>query len=202
VSDEVLREVWSFVAALQRRRLAHGNLDTTSILVSVRGATLIDLACANVDANNAALGADVVELLASLSLLVGVDRAVAAARAELPNHALERAVPMIQSAVLSKPTRTAIEKQELLDSLRDTAAAAVGIENVELAPVRRITIGAAVSFVGSLVLLTYVFNLAANWDQTWEVFKSANLDLCHPGHLFDDFDVLLGSNELARGDDH
>ena len=26
--------------------------------------------------------------------------------------------------------------------------------------------------------------------------------LCHPGHRFDDFDVLLGSNELARGDDH
>lgn len=175
VSDKVLREVCSCVAALQRRRLAHGNLDTSSILVSVRGVTLIDLSRANVDANNAALGADVVELLASLSLLVGVDRAVAAARAELPDDVLKRAVPMIQSAVLSKQTRTAIEKKELLDSLRDTTAAAVGIENVELAPVRRITIGAAVSVVGSFVLLAYVFNLAANWDQTWEVFKSANL---------------------------
>ena len=175
VSDETLRDLWSSVAALQRRRLAHGNLDTTSVLISADGATLVDLGRANVDASDAALGADVVELLASLALLVGIDRAVDAARAELPDDVLERAVPMIQSAVLSKQTRAAFENNELLDSLRDATAAAVGIEQVELAPVRRITIGGAISFVGSLVLLGYVFNLAANWDQTWEAFKSANL---------------------------
>ena len=178
VSDETLRELWSYVAALQHRRLAHGNLDTTSILVGTDGVTLVDLGHANVDASEAALGADVVELLVSLALLVGVDRAVDAARAELPDDVLERVVPMIQSAALSKQTRAAVEDNELLHPLRDATAAAVGIERVErveLAPVRRITIGGAVSFVGSLVLLAYVFNLAANWDQTWEAFKSANL---------------------------
>jgi len=177
VADGVLRELWSHVARLQRRRLAHGALDSTNVMVDGDEVTLVDLSAANVDASDETLGADVAELLASLAFLVGVDRTVATAAAELPTDVLERAVPMLQEAVLSKDTRRSYKDldDDLLENLRDASAAAAGIEKVELAPVRRITIGGAVSLVGSLVLVWYVFNLATNWDETWEAFTAANL---------------------------
>jgi uncharacterized protein (TIRG00374 family) len=83
---------------------------------------------------------------------------------------------MIQQAVLSAPVRRRYkDDDELLAELRDTAAAAAGIDKVELAPVRRLTIGGIVSLVGSLVLVGYLFNLATNWDQMWDAFSSADL---------------------------
>jgi uncharacterized protein (TIRG00374 family) len=196
VSDEVLHELWSHVAALQHRRLAHGQLDTTNVVIGADGVVLVDLERANLDAGEGALGADVAELLASLALLVGVDRAVESACAELPAHVLERAVPMVQASVLSKRTRDAYEDDDLLDALRDATAAAIGVEKVELAPVRRITIGGAVSFVGSLVLLGYVFNLATNWDQTWEAFTTADLIYAIPIILLMISTYLSGSMSL------
>jgi undecaprenyl-diphosphatase len=176
VSDALMRNLWSHVAQLQQRRLAHGTLDATNVMVDGDRVTLVDFAKANIDADDATLGADVAELLASLTLLVGVDRAVAGAAVELPVDVLERAVPLLQAAVLSTDTRRAYkDRNDLLDSLRDAAAAQAELEQVELAPVRRITIGGAVSLVGSLVLVWYVVNLASNWDQTWEAFTSADL---------------------------
>lgn len=177
VTDEVLRELWGHVARLQHRRLAHGSLDSTNVMVDGDEVMLVDLSAANLDAGDDTLGADVAELLASLALLVGVDRAVTTAAEVLPADVLERAVPLLQEAVLSKDTRRSYKDldDDLLEKLRDAAAAAVGIEKVTMAPVRRITIGGAVSLVGSLVLVWYVFNLATNWDQTWEAFTTADL---------------------------
>ena len=177
VTDEVLRELWGHVARLQHRRLAHGSLDSTNVMIDGDQVVLVDLSAANLDPGDETLGADVAELLASLALLVGVDRAVATAAEELPADVLERAVPLLQEAVLSKDTRRSYKDldDDLLENLRDAAAAAVGIEKVTMAPVRRITIGGAVSLVGSLVLVWYVINLATNWDQTWEAFTTANL---------------------------
>jgi uncharacterized protein (TIRG00374 family) len=176
VNDEVLDVLWSAVAGLQERRLAHGALDASNVMVDGDRVTLVDLARADIRATDEALGADVAELLASLALLVGADRAVDRAAANVPTDVLGRAVPLIQRAVLTAPTRRRYkDDQQLLDTLRDRAASAAGIDSVELAPVRRITVGGIVSLVGSLVLMAYVFNLAANWDQTWEAFTSADL---------------------------
>ena len=177
VTDEVLRTLWGHVARLQHRHLAHGSLDATNVMVNGNQVTLVDLSSADVDASDATMGADVAEMLASLALIVGADRAVATAAEELPPDVLERAVPLLQEAALSKETRRSYKElgDDLLENLRDAAAEAVGIEKVAMAPVRRITIGGAVSLVGSLVLVWYVFNLAANWDQTWEAFTTANL---------------------------
>ncbi len=175
-SDAAVHDLWSQVARLQRRRLAHGALNSSNVIIDDDRATLVDLARADLDADDDALGADVAELLASLTLLIGADRAVDAAVAALPTDVVARAVPMLQTAVFTGDTRVGYKAdKELLDSLRDAAAAAAGIEKVTLAPVRRVTVGGVVSLVGSLVLLAYVVNLAANWDQVWDAFTTADL---------------------------
>ncbi len=178
IDDSLLDELWANVARLQERRFAHGALDATNVIVDGDGdrVTLVDLGKADLLASDETLGADVAELLASLTLLVGVERTVDRAAANLPTEVLVRAVPLIQQAVLSAPVRRRYkDDDELLDELRDTAAAAAGIDTVELAPVRRLTVGGIVSLVGSLVLVWYLFNLATNWDQMWAAFSSADL---------------------------
>jgi uncharacterized protein (TIRG00374 family) len=84
---------------------------------------------------------------------------------------------LIQEAVLTRPTRRALREtgdiDSLLTELRDRAATASGIEKVELTPVQRITIGGAVSLVGSLVLAWYVFSLASDWNEIWDALTTA-----------------------------
>ena len=122
------------------------------------------------------LGADVAELLASLTLLVGVDRSVDRAAADLPADVLQRTVPLLRRAVLSTRVRRRYKDDDkLLDDAPRTAATAARIDKVEPAPVRRITVGGIVSLVGSLVLVWYLFNLATNWDQMWDTFTAADL---------------------------
>ncbi len=176
VDDSVLDTLWANVARLQARRFAHGALDATNVIVDGDEVNLVDLGKADLQAGDETLGADVAELLASLALLIGVERTVGRAAANLPAEVVQRAVPLIQPAVLSAPLRRRYKDDgELLDELRDAAAAVAGIDKVELAPVRRLTIGGIVSLVGSLVLVGYLFNLATNWDQMWDAFTTADL---------------------------
>jgi uncharacterized protein (TIRG00374 family) len=176
IGDDLLDSIWRQVAALQRRRMAHRRLNTEHMLVAERNVVLVDLRRADLDSTDEALGVDVAELLASLAAQIGPERAVAAATRALPVEHLIRAVPLVQPAVLTRTTRRAFADVKVaLADLRARLADAAGVEEVELAPVRRITIKGAVSLVGSLVLLYYLLSLATNWRDIWEAFQDADL---------------------------
>lgn len=177
IDDGLLAAAWTHVAELQHRRLAHGDLNLENLVATESGdVVLVDLSEASLDAGDNALGIDVAELLASSAATVGADRAVAAAASSLPSDVLERAVPLLQPAVLSRTTRAQFKERSVeLDQLRDAAAHAAGVEQVETAEIRRLTVGGVVSLIGSIVLVAYVLNLAANWEDTWDAFTSADL---------------------------
>ena len=78
IGDDLLADVWRQVDALRRRRIAHRWLDAKHVRVRDGAAVIVDFRSA-VTAAQELLSADVVELLASTSALVGVPRAVAAA---------------------------------------------------------------------------------------------------------------------------
>ncbi len=179
VADAALADAWRQVAHLQHRRLAHRSLSPHNVVVDGDRVTFVDLRRASLQPTDEVLAADVAELLAATSTVVGVERAVAAARDELDAEDLARAVPLIQKAVFTVATRRALraagDEDEQVTRLRDHVADAADVEQVELAPVQRITIGGAVSLVGSLVLVWYIFSLASDWDQIWDAFASADL---------------------------
>ena len=175
VTNAALHDLWTQIGIFQERRLAHRSLDPANLLIDGDEVHLIGLRRAALQATDEVLEADVAELLTTLSLTVGVNRAVSSAAAALPLPVLERAVPMIQESVFSRRTRRAIDDQdELLDDLRDRAADATAVEHVALAPVQRITVKGIVSLVGSGVLVFYILSLAADWEQIWEAFQQAN----------------------------
>jgi uncharacterized protein (TIRG00374 family) len=185
IDETLLADLWSQVAVLQHRRLAHRALHPSNVLVTSDGTVLTDLRQADIDATDEVLGADVAELLGSLAAIVGPERAVAAAAQALPPDQLARAVPLVQPAVFRPSTRRALKEakdvtgakdvKQAAEDLRNRLADVAGIDQVQLAPINRITIKGIVSLVGSCVLGYYIISLAANWEDIWQSFQEANL---------------------------
>lgn len=184
VSDAAVHDAFRQVALLQHRRLAHRSLNPGNVLIDGDAAAFVTLRRSDLQATDEVLGADVAELLVSFGLVVGAERSIAAARAELPNELLARAVPLIQRSVFTQSTKRCLDdlddRNAFLDDVRDRAADAAGLEHVELTPIRRITVGGAVSLIGSVVLMGYVFSLASDWDLIWDAFTTADLSYVPP----------------------
>jgi undecaprenyl-diphosphatase len=120
IDDVLLRSIWAQVRLLRTRRLAHRDLRLANVFVAGDGQVwMIDFGFAELAAGDTLLAADIAELLAATSLPVGVDRAVAAAVAELGPETVATAEPRLQPWALSGATRTTMkERLGLLDELR------------------------------------------------------------------------------------
>jgi glycosyltransferase 2 family protein len=140
VDDALLADVWAAARSLRDARIGHGRLNGRSLVVGPSGVVVTDLAGARFQAEDAVLGTDLAELLVSCSLLVGTDRALAAARTAMGDEALHAALPYLQRAALSPDLRDDAHDAELdVDRLREEVVAATGGELPEIATVRRVS---------------------------------------------------------------
>jgi undecaprenyl-diphosphatase len=126
VDDELLTSVWRLVGQLRERRIAHRDLRLANIFLDdARTVWLIDFGFSELAASDLLLANDVAELLASSSLVVGAQAAVAHARAHVDPATLARARARLRPWALSGATRTALaQRPALLDELRDGLASA------------------------------------------------------------------------------
>ena len=77
LTDEVLHGLWEQVALLRRYRIAHRNLRLANVFLSDTDEPwLMDFGFSEVAASEALLDADVAQLVASLAIAVGAERAV------------------------------------------------------------------------------------------------------------------------------
>src|SRR5262249_58444535 len=83
VTDQVLRDVWRSGARLRDARVAHGRLNAQHVVLTSAGAEIVDFSTASFSATEGRRNADVAELLASTAGIVGDDRAVRCAIAEI-----------------------------------------------------------------------------------------------------------------------
>ena len=84
VSDDVLAAIWDLVGQLRDHRIAHRDLRLANIFLDDDGhAWLIDFGFSEVAASDLLLANDVAELMASSSVYVGAERAVANAAASV-----------------------------------------------------------------------------------------------------------------------
>ena len=128
VTDDVLAAIWRLLAQLRERRFAHRDLRLANIFVDDGGEVwLIDFGFAEMAASDLLLATDVAELLASSSLYVGADRAVAQAVSSVDRATLSRALRRLRPWALAGATRTALKSRPgFLEELRSRLAAAVG----------------------------------------------------------------------------
>ncbi|MHA5016736.1 lysylphosphatidylglycerol synthase transmembrane domain-containing protein [Streptomyces sp. SD35] len=111
ITDELLRGTWLQVKALQSRRIAHRRLVGDAILVDRSGKVIIsDLRIGEIAANSLLLRMDISQLLVTLGLRVGAERAVASAVSVLGPDAVADCLPMLQPIALSRSTRATLRK--------------------------------------------------------------------------------------------
>ncbi|MFD7686886.1 YbhN family protein [Streptomyces sp. NPDC059781] len=106
ITDELLRDTWHQVQALQSRRIAHRRLVGDAILVDRSGTVILtDLRGGEIAAGDLLLRMDTSQLLVTLGLRVGAERAVASALNVLGPDTVADCLPMLQPIALSRSTR-------------------------------------------------------------------------------------------------
>ncbi|KJY44029.1 membrane protein [Streptomyces sp. NRRL B-1568] len=111
ITDELLTGAWSQVHALQSRRIAHRRLDGDALLVDRSGnVVLTDLRGGEIAAGDLVLRMDVAQLLVTLGLRVGAERAVATGVAVLGPDAIADSLPLLQPLALTRTSRATLRQ--------------------------------------------------------------------------------------------
>lgn len=139
ITDDLSRNAWQQVRALQSRRIAHRRLTGDALVVDRSGSgaantiTLTDLRGGEIAAGDVVLRMDIAQLLATLGLRVGAERSVASAVSVLGPDAVADCLPLLQPIALSRSTRATLrrlareradrEREAVLQSSRAAKAA-------------------------------------------------------------------------------
>ncbi|MGA5504143.1 lysylphosphatidylglycerol synthase domain-containing protein [Streptomyces umbrinus] len=111
ITDDLLRDTWHQVQALQSRRIAHRRLAGDAILVDRSGTVILtDLRNGEIAAGELLLRMDVAQLVTTLGLRVGAERAVASAVGVLGPDAVADCLPMLQPIALTRSHRATLRK--------------------------------------------------------------------------------------------
>ncbi|WBO63994.1 lysylphosphatidylglycerol synthase domain-containing protein [Streptomyces camelliae] len=111
ITDELLRNTWHQVQALQSRRIAHRRLAGDAILVDRSGKVILtELRGGEIAAGELLLRMDVAQLVTTLGLRVGAERAVASAVGVLGPDAVADCLPLLQPIALTRSTRATLRR--------------------------------------------------------------------------------------------
>ena len=125
VTDADCVAAWRAVAALQAHDVSHRALSADHLLRAADGSVwLVGGDAGSIAASDVALRIDLAELLCTLTLLVGPERAIATATHVVGTEGLTRALPALQPVALSGATRSAMRKRRsVVVQLRDQISA-------------------------------------------------------------------------------
>ncbi|MBD0843482.1 lysylphosphatidylglycerol synthase domain-containing protein [Streptomyces sp. TRM68416] len=111
ITDELLHNAWHQVRALQSRRIAHRRLAGDAILVDRSGKVILtDLRGGEIAAGELLLRMDIAQLVTTLGLRVGAERAVASAVGVLGPDTVADCLPMLQPIALTRSTRATLRR--------------------------------------------------------------------------------------------
>jgi len=161
LTDAQLRGVWDVFRRLQARQIAHRGLTPENILFADDGrVVLLGMSSGEVAAGDLPLRLDTAQLLTTIALRTGSERAVQTAIDVLGSQPLIDALPFLQGIVLARTTRTELRQHKgLLHDLRDQVIAVTPAEGeVEEAKLERLSLRTVVAVLGgsiaAYVLLT------------------------------------------------
>ena len=179
IDDAFLSALWEQVARLHRARVAHGSLHTANVVRTPDGPGITGFEAAATAATDYQRSADVAELLTSTSLLVGDDRAIAAAVSGIGAPAVVDALPLLQLGALSRALRPRHRKDrkarsKALSDLRAGAAQAVSTEEPPLQQLYRVNTTSLLMAVGTLIAVFALLSQVGDPETFYETIKDAD----------------------------
>lgn len=151
ISDEALAQVWSQVRSMHHVGIAHEHLHERSFALDADGRIwLLGLDRGEIAATRLRMRLDRAELLIATAMLVGPQRALAAAERAIGAGDLATLPPLLQPIALNSAIRSALKSHPgLLDTLRDAAMAGTPVPPTAEVRLERLRPRSVVSLVAA-----------------------------------------------------
>jgi undecaprenyl-diphosphatase len=173
LDDSTLDAVWMETTALHAAGVAHRALRAANIVVTDDGPAIVDLGSATTPADARLQAIDRAELLASLTALVGPERATDTAARALSPSDLAAAASYLQPLALSAATRARASKSTL-KALRDRIADTTGHEPEPLERLVRVRPRTLIMIATLTGAFYFLLPQLANVDESVRALGSAN----------------------------
>ena len=161
--DALLADAWAQLLAAHRVGVTHRALSRSTVHVRAGQVWLTGWDAGDVASPELARRVDLAQLLTTIALQVGTERAIASAAVALPDGDLVALAALLQTVVLPAETREQIRsRRDVLPELRDALAARSPEADVEPERIARFGLGTLVTVVlpvGAVVLVLARVNL-------------------------------------------
>ena len=155
VDDALLASSWTSLAQLHDAGICHGGITPSQLQVANGTIFIGEFDRASIDWDDASRRLDEAQLLTSTAVVVGADRAIAAAVDALGAEHLATTTTFVQAAAMPPALRRQADDAKVdIDALRKATIAAVGAEDQDLQAIRRFSVGNVVMWI----LLAIVFS--------------------------------------------
>ena len=211
VTDQMLDSLLGQVLTLRAARLAHGEISGDTVLLDpvTQTAALTDYRNATTQATEYVLDRDLASAIAAEAVVVGAERAAAAASRCLSAEVLAGVLQHLRRAGLNPIlARDLRGRQKLLDQVREQAARAESIEVPKLAEPRRISwanliliIGTMIggwALIGVLIDVTQSFDTIIGADWLWVIGAFILAQLAFAGSALEDLGSVAGDLPYVR----
>ncbi len=173
LDHDLLVDVWREVGRLHAAAVAHGRLRRHAVVVDPeRCPWIVGFAAGRTGATHDQRSRDVAELLVSLAVAVGVDRAVDAALEGVGSEPLLACAPFLQPLAVSTPTlREVVRKRHVVAALRTRIVEATGAEEPPLAQVTRVRPRTVLVLLAAGFAVNLLLPRVGQLQQTLEVIQ-------------------------------
>jgi uncharacterized membrane protein YbhN (UPF0104 family) len=176
ITDAVLADAWKQILRLHDAGISHGTLDGHHVLVQDGKVSFDDFSSADANADQYWIDRDSAGFLVATALLVGNDRAVAAAVDGLGKERVAALIPFVQPAAL--PPRVSHGQKHLsktLKGLRADLTKATGAEDVPPLKIKRLSLVNIGMLAGILLALAIAIPSleGIDWDSLTSEFEDA-----------------------------
>jgi uncharacterized membrane protein YbhN (UPF0104 family) len=176
LDDRALDDIFRQVGIARAAGIAHGSLSVETIVVDDQGRCgLLDLRAASTVSGSDQLDRDLAATLAAVALVVGPERAVAAAVRTLPSDALIAALPHLQRAALDPVSSRSLRgRKAVLNAVREEGARAAGVEVPKLIEPHRISWVSLALVAGTLIGGWALLGVLVNVTKSWSTITGAD----------------------------
>lgn len=156
VDDALLASSWVSLARLHDAGICHGGITPSHLQVANGGMYIGEFDRASIVWDETSRRLDEAQLLTSTAVVVGADRAIAAAVDALGAERLAATTTLVQPAAMLPVLRRQADDAKIdIDDLRKATIAAVGAEEQDLQAIRRFSVGNVVMWI-LLAIVAYV----------------------------------------------
>ena len=198
VSDDDLDGFLRSVLLLGKSGISHGALSPETVLATAQGPVLRDFRRASSSAPAMRTDGDLAAAVAAVAVVAGIDRAVASTCRVLDPATIQAVLTRLQRSTLDPETvRMAQSQKGYLKTLRESLAAAAGVEVPKFVEAKRISWANLLMVVGSLVGLWLIIGVLTEASGSLSVIRGANWGWVAAAFVLAQLPVVTGAWALT-----